>query len=117
MARYCDTYQRTYGPLRPVVEEVLEKFIHCGTLERGFARVRCDHYEHEYLLAFSCKGRWFCPACHQRKVQSNSAHLVDHVLRPVDHRHYVFAWPKLLRPTFYRNRSLLKRLCAISSQT
>jgi hypothetical protein len=22
-----------------------------------------------YLLAFSCKGRWFCPSCHQKKVQ------------------------------------------------
>lgn len=22
----------------------------------------------EYLLAFSCKGRWFCPSCHSKKV-------------------------------------------------
>ena len=21
------------------------------------------------LLAFSCKGRWFCPSCHQKNVQ------------------------------------------------
>ena len=63
---YPDTYEAKYGPLRPVVAEVLEKFIHCGTLERGFARVRCDECRHEYLLAFSCKGRWFCPSCHQR---------------------------------------------------
>lgn len=117
VACYSDTYEPKYGPLRPVVEEVLEKFIHCGTLERGFARVRCDHCEHEYLLAFSCKGRWFCPSCHQRKVQSTAANLVDHVLLPVDHRHYVLALPKLLRPTFYRNRSLLKRLCTIAQQT
>lgn len=38
-------------------------------LERGFARVRCDHCKHEYLPAFSCKGRWFCPSCQQKKVQ------------------------------------------------
>ena len=37
-------------PLRPLVEEVLEKFIHCGSFERGFARVRCDHCEFEYLF-------------------------------------------------------------------
>ncbi len=23
---------------------------------------------HEMLLAFSCKGRWFCPSCHQKKA-------------------------------------------------
>ena len=44
------------------------KFLDCGDLEHGFARVRCDHCQHEYLLAFSCKGRWFCPSCHQKKV-------------------------------------------------
>ena len=35
---YPDTYEPKYGPFRPVVAEVVEKFIHCGTLERGFAR-------------------------------------------------------------------------------
>ena len=75
-----------------------EKFIRCGTLEQGFARVRGDDCQHEYLLAFSCKGRWFCPSCHQRKVQSTSAHLVDPVLLQVDHRHYVFALATLCAP-------------------
>ena len=51
--RYPETYEPRYGPLRPVVEDVMEKFIHCGTLERGFARIRCDDCQHEYLLAFS----------------------------------------------------------------
>ena len=33
----------------------------CGLLEHGFARIRCDACAHEYLLAFSCKARYFCP--------------------------------------------------------
>ena len=45
------------------------KFLECGNLERGFARIRCDHCEHEYLLAFSCKRRWFCPFCHQKNAK------------------------------------------------
>ena len=56
-------------------------------LERGFARVRCDHCKHEYLLAFSCirlrprlrrdNWRWFCPSCHQKKVQLFGALLTE----------------------------------------
>ncbi|MCP4119683.1 MAG: hypothetical protein GY737_30635, partial [Desulfobacteraceae bacterium] len=32
------------------------------------ARVRCEDCGHEYLLAFSCKRRQFCPSCHQKRV-------------------------------------------------
>jgi len=73
--RYPDAYEPKFGPLRPVLSEVFEKFRQCGILERGFARVRCDHCAHEYLLACSYKGRWFCPSCHQRKVLTTAAHL------------------------------------------
>jgi Zn finger protein HypA/HybF involved in hydrogenase expression len=65
-----------------------------GTLEKGFARVRCDNCQHEYLLAFSCKGRWFCPSCHQKKVQLFGALLTETILFPVPHRHCTFGIPK-----------------------
>lgn len=55
---YEEQYQPRYGFLRPIIPEVVNKFLDCGDLERGFARVRCDDCKHEYLLAFSCKGRW-----------------------------------------------------------
>ncbi|MBX3732419.1 MAG: transposase zinc-binding domain-containing protein [Verrucomicrobiae bacterium] len=71
----------------------------------------------EYLVAFSRKGRWFCPSCHQRKVLQTAAHLVDHILLPVPHRHVVLALPKLLRPLFRRDRNLLRRLCTVAQQT
>jgi ribosomal protein S27E len=66
---YEEPYQSRYGFLRPIIPEVVNRFLDGGDLERGFARVRCDDCKHEYLLAFSCKGRWFCPSCHQKKVQ------------------------------------------------
>ncbi|MFM7102551.1 MAG: transposase, partial [Verrucomicrobiota bacterium] len=114
---YPGTYEPRHGPWRPVISDVFEKFLHCGTMERGFARVRCDHCAHEYLLAFSCKGRWFCPSCHQRKVESTAAHLVDHILLPVPHRHVVLALPRLLRPLFQRHRGLLRRLFTLGQQS
>jgi hypothetical protein len=63
-AAYPEAYEPPYGVLRRIIPEVVHKFLECGNLERGFARIRCDHCEHEYLLAFSCKSRWFCPSCH-----------------------------------------------------
>ena len=61
---YDDRVAREYGPWRPVVAQVADKFLACGVLDHGFARIRCDDCAHEYLLAFSCKCRYFCPSCH-----------------------------------------------------
>ena len=65
---YSERYQPRYGVLRDVIPEVVGKFLECGDLEKGFARVRCPECRHEFLVAFSCKARWFCPSCHQKKV-------------------------------------------------
>ncbi len=114
---YPEHYQPRYGRLRPIIPEVVHKFLDCGNLERGFARIRCDHCEHEYLLAFSCKSRWFCPSCHQKNVQTTARYILDHILAPVPHRHYVLAIPRMLRPYFQRHRRLLKRLCALAHES
>jgi hypothetical protein len=34
---------------------VVDKFLACGILKHGFARVRCDACRHEFLLALSCR--------------------------------------------------------------
>jgi hypothetical protein len=64
-----DRFAHTYGDWRPVVREVANKFLACGILDHGFARVRCDACAHEYLLAFSCKCRYFCPSCHAKRLE------------------------------------------------
>ena len=66
-AVYDERFAPRYGEWRPVVREVAEKFLACGILDHGFARVRCDGCAHEYLLAFSCKCRYFCPSCHAKR--------------------------------------------------
>jgi hypothetical protein len=65
---YDERFAREYGPWRPVVGEVTDKFLACGILEHGFARIRCDACAREYLLAFSCKCRYFCPSCHAKRL-------------------------------------------------
>ena len=37
---YDDRVAREYGPWRPVVAQVADKFRACGVLEHGFARIR-----------------------------------------------------------------------------
>ncbi|MCZ6882016.1 MAG: transposase zinc-binding domain-containing protein, partial [Gammaproteobacteria bacterium] len=83
---------------RRVEREVLDRFIDCGDLHQGFARIHCDECGHEYLLAFSCKTRYFCPSCHQKRMLAYGEWVEDEVLYPVPHRQYVFTLPKLLRP-------------------
>jgi len=57
---------RTGGRFGRCVEEnVIERFLACGDPQHGFARIYCDHCRHGFILAFSCKARYFCPSCHQ----------------------------------------------------
>src|SRR5665647_535764 len=65
---YDEHFSRQYGFWRPYVEQVIHRYLDCGNLNNGFARVKCKDCGHEYLLAFSCKRRHFCPSCHQKRV-------------------------------------------------
>ena len=65
---YEERFEEKYGFFRPVIGGVIRQYLTCGDLKNGFARVRCRDCRDEYLLAFSCKGRWFCPSCHAKKV-------------------------------------------------
>jgi hypothetical protein len=47
---------RASGRVRRAVEEnVLERFLECGDLHCGFARIRCGGCGHDLLLVFSCR--------------------------------------------------------------
>jgi len=62
---YEDRFERQYGFYRSYVRQVIYRYLDCGILHNGFARVRCEDCGHEYLLAFSCKRRHFCPSLAQ----------------------------------------------------
>ena len=68
--------QRVEGT--PDVEEELRSYLRCGILAYGFARVWCYACQKDRLIAFSCKGRGFCPSCGGRQMAESAAHLVDH---------------------------------------
>ncbi|HBH29803.1 MAG: transposase zinc-binding domain-containing protein [Desulfofustis sp. PB-SRB1] len=74
--------------------------IKCGDLHEGFARIRCPDCHQNHILAFSCRGRWFFPSCHAKKVAQFRHHLRETVLYPVAHRHYAFSIPNILRRFF-----------------
>jgi NAD-dependent SIR2 family protein deacetylase len=65
---HFEGFERRYGFFRPYVRQVIYRYLDCGDLHNGFARVRCWDCGHEYLLAFLCKRRHFCPSCHQKRV-------------------------------------------------
>ena len=98
---------------RRVESDVLERFLACGDLHKGFARIHCDTCGHDYLLAYSCKTRYFCPSCHQKRMLAYGDWLEENVLVPVPHRQYVFSLPKLTRPFFRYRRRYLGELCRL----
>ena len=114
---YEERYEPTHGALRPVVTEVVGKFLDCGLLEHGFARVRCAACRSEFLVAFRCKGRGFCPSCQARRLAQWRLWLDEHLLAAVAHRHVVLTIPKRLRAYFLYDRRRLGLLSRVASRT
>ena len=108
---YDERFSKRYGFWRPVIDEVLTKYNQCGDFHYGFARIRCKECGAEYLRAFSCKCRGFCPSCSKRKSLDLAIFLEEELFRPVPHRHWVWSVPKMLRLHFLHHRKLLPKLC------
>jgi hypothetical protein len=107
---YDERFTRRWGFWRPVVGEVVEKFLARGIVKHGFARIRCGSCQHESLLAFSGKCRYFCPSCHAKRLALWGIWLEETLLAPVSHRQVVLTVPKRLRPYFLYDRTLLGEL-------
>ncbi|MEN6320142.1 MAG: transposase zinc-binding domain-containing protein [Syntrophaceae bacterium] len=58
---YEERGERQYGFFRSYIQKVVHRYLDCGDLRKGFARVNCKDCGHEYLLAFSCKPYCFHP--------------------------------------------------------
>ncbi len=105
-----ERYAHCFGYWRPYVMDVIHRYLDCGDLHCGFSRVKCEDCGHEYILAFSCKRRHFCPSCHQKRVVEYGEWLLTNVLKDVPHRQWVFSIPKRLRIYFMYDRKLLAKL-------
>src|SRR4030095_16728122 len=89
--------QQRGAPVPEFVEEEFRAFLQCGVLEYGFLRLRCRACGFNRLLAFSCKGRAFCPSCCGRRMADTAAHLVDRVIPAVPVRQWVLSLPYAVR--------------------
>ena len=96
------------GLPRFVVAE-FERYLACGILSNGFARVRCTSCGDELLVAFSCKVRGFCPSCTTRRMQSTATNLVDRVLPHAPMRQWVLSLPRWARFLLARDAGLITR--------
>ncbi len=100
---HWETFRAEAGRLRDgeglpaFVDDEFQNFLRCGWLAGGFARFRCGGCGAERLVAFSCKGRGFCPSCGGRRMVQQAAHLVDAVLPDVPIRQWVLTLPHRLR--------------------
>lgn len=112
-----ERYEATHGPLRAVARQAVGRFLDCGLLEHGFARVRCGTCRAEFLVAFRCHGRYFCPSCHARRLAEWSLWLDEHLLARVPYRQVVLTLPKRLRTYWLHDRRRLGRLSRVAYRT
>ncbi len=114
---YEDRFEERYGYLRPVVAKTVGRYLRCGIFDYGFARVRCPDCGEEYLLAFSCKCRSFCPSCQKKRQLEFAEFAAGEVFAPVPHRQVVLSIPKRIRLHFFRDRRLLAKLARCGWET
>jgi len=94
---FLQSTRSEHSGLPRFVEQELRRFLDCGVLSRGFARVHCTECGKDELVAFSCKGRGFCPSCGARRMADLAAHLVDAVLPYAPVRQWVLSLPYRVR--------------------
>jgi len=99
------------GPPGFVRRELLG-YVRCGVLGYGFCRVHCDHCGHDEVVAFSCKGRGFCPSCIGRRMNDTAARWSDALVPEVPLRQWVLTLPPGLRHRLGRNARMLTTVLA-----
>jgi hypothetical protein len=87
----------------------------CGIL--GFAQLLCKTCHERYVVAWSCKGRGFCPSCGGRRMNAGALTLVDHVLPDTPIRHWVLTMPFPLRFPLAFDGALLGQVLRIFTDT
>ena len=116
LTEYEERFEKEYGFFRPIIKEVVERYLDCGNPRCGFARIRCPDCGEERLLMFSCRTRGFCPSCHAKRLEEWGEWMREILLLDVPHRQVVFTIPRMLRLFFKYKRRLLGELCRAAVQ-
>ncbi|MDP6700364.1 MAG: transposase [Candidatus Latescibacteria bacterium] len=94
------------------VEGELRSYLECGILAYGFLRLRCSECTTSRTVAFSCKGRGFCPSCMGRRM-ADTARLSDEIVPAVAVRQWVISLPIEIRYRLAYDGRLLSAFLAI----
>jgi len=106
--------ERSYrNELPGFIEKEFRSYLRCGILAYGFARAHCKECGHDFLVAFSCKGRGFCPSCNTKRMVETAAHLVDNVFPKVPVRQWVLSLPKRFRYFLRHNEKFIRPILRI----
>jgi len=100
------------GVVSARVRREAEAFLQCGQLRYGFVEVSCEACHESRLVAFSCKGRGWCPSCTNRRAVETGATL-ESVLPRVRHRQWTLSIPFSLRFTVVKQPALLQTLASL----
>ena len=84
--------------IRDTVFENVQKMLHCGDFNYGFALYGCKHCGAFKYVPFRCKSR-FCTSCGNLYSIRRSTTMSFKLIR-TSHRHCVFTIPEELRPFF-----------------
>jgi hypothetical protein len=95
------------------VEQEFQDFLRCGWLAAGSARFQCAACGIDRLVAFSCKGRGFCPSCGGRRMAERAAHVVDSVFPDVPVRQWVLSLPYRVRYRLAWDHDLCRAVVAV----
>ena len=99
------------------VEQTFRRFLSCGVMACGAAKMRCAECGHEMFVAFSCKRRGICPSCQARRMSEVAATLTDTLLPVAPYRQWVFTYPIPLRLRMARDPKLLTAVLQRSLRT
>jgi hypothetical protein len=100
-----------------VARQAVGRWLDCGWLDHGFARVRCPSCRAEFRVALRGQGRHFCPWCHARRLAEWSLWREEQRLAAVPHRQVVLTVAKRLWAYFIYDHRRLGRLSQVAYRT
>jgi hypothetical protein len=100
--------------LPPFVVQELEDYLRCGDVACGFGWLACDDCPHHRLVAFSCKGRGFCPSCMSRRMEERSERWVTALFPFRRVRQWVLTVPWPRRWLFARHHQLARGVLRVA---
>ena len=99
------------------VTSEFDEYVKCGILAHGFIRLKCEDCKAERLVAFSCRGRGFCPSCLGKRQAIATEFLMEKLLGGLPVRQFVLSMPFELRFLMARDSKLMSVVLAIVNKS